>query len=344
MGTRGLAPRVALGGAVAIAFQATAGEAFLHSASGGRAAAQLARSTVQPLRSELSGAATAAPAHEGDASPSSWPRVRDCGAVLAVAAVAAARRGRGRGRGAGRLARSATGKKLCIPSLSSSGHQKQICLPELTEEDRKEIAAGNQVRKQEREGNQGWGFVVGDVDAPPSLVLDVLSAFEDYADVIPVVRKAEVTSRSVSPEGHDTAKCDYKISKFWLNVSALQSVTPDDGLVHFELDPSATGCILQEATGFWKVAPVPGGVGTRVWLCVSLRACKWLPTRLVDYAAERALRRATQWLKPHVERAWRDERTERQRAAWRCTPEPGPRDVRRLVPSPHMHSVSPGLA
>ncbi|CAK0859497.1 unnamed protein product [Prorocentrum cordatum] len=193
--------------------------------------------------------------------------------------------------------------------MSSLTRQRQhICLPELTKEEFEEVAAGRQVRKQERHGKQGWGFSVEDVDAPPSLVMDVLGNFGDYANVIPVVRQADVVSRRVSAEGVEQVRCNYRVSRFWLSVSVFQTALPEDGLVHFELDPSVAGCVLQEAAGFWHVAPAPGGSGSRVWLCVGLRAHGWLPTQLVDYAAERALRRATAWLKPHMQRALRDGR------------------------------------
>lgn len=43
---------------------------------------------------------------------------------------------------------------------------------------------------------------------------------------------------------------------------------------------------------------------SRVWLRVDLCAASWLPHWLIDYASERALTRATAWLKPNVEQLW----------------------------------------
>jgi hypothetical protein len=42
---------------------------------------------------------------------------------------------------------------------------------------------------------------------------------------------------------------------------------------------------------------------TRVWLICELRVSPMLPSFIVDYAARRAMPRATTWLKPQVETA-----------------------------------------
>ena len=50
---------------------------------------------------------------------------------------------------------------------------------------------------------------------------------------------------------------------------------------------------------------------TRVWLLCELKVSWALPTFIVDYAAKRAMPRATTWLKPQVEAAaelWLKER------------------------------------
>jgi hypothetical protein len=48
---------------------------------------------------------------------------------------------------------------------------------------------------------------------------------------------------------------------------------------------------------------------TRVYLLASLQISRALPTFIVDYAADRAMPRATTWLKPEVEglaKSWLD--------------------------------------
>lgn len=42
---------------------------------------------------------------------------------------------------------------------------------------------------------------------------------------------------------------------------------------------------------------------TRVWLLCELKVSRALPSFIVDYAAKRAMPRATTWLKPQVEAA-----------------------------------------
>lgn len=181
-------------------------------------------------------------------------------------------------------------------------------LPSLSQADLLQLRRGQQVRKQERHGARGHGFVVGDVDAPVGVVMRSLEAFEDYPNMIPVVRKVTVSSRDSSGSVART-RCNYRISKFWLGVTVTHSVDWDAGVVRFDLDQDAewSRFVLQEASGFWRVEPSPDGPpGTsRVWLVVTrLRASPVLPPCIVDYAADRALRRATCWLKPALEDKW----------------------------------------
>lgn len=170
------------------------------------------------------------------------------------------------------------------------------------------LRGGLRVQRQERHGRQGSGFVVVDVDAPAPLVWDCLTSFDAYAGMIPVVRKAEVKAKVCAGGGLSTAYVDYKVSKFGLNFSVVHRVDADAGVVRFDLDPSETGYVLKEASGFWRVEmdALDNNPGRcRVWLHVGLRASRLLPDFLVDYAAERALRRATSWLQPFMEELWK---------------------------------------
>lgn len=187
-------------------------------------------------------------------------------------------------------------------------------LPLLSEEDRLELSRGRPVQKQERQGNKGWGFVAVEVDAPPQLVFRCLESFEDYDGMIPVVRDAKVLSRTQpDANGVSHARCQYRVSRFFLGISAVHRVDRQARIVRFDLDPSVAGMVLREASGFWHVEPLPGPGGAsdgsrcRVWLRVGLRASSLLPHCLLEYAADRALRRATSWLKPHMEELWQRE-------------------------------------
>jgi hypothetical protein len=177
-------------------------------------------------------------------------------------------------------------------------------LPALSAEERHRLRQGLPVQRQMRHGHQGSGFVAIDVQAPTSCILRLLTVFEDYPAMIPVVKKAVVHVRSHDQSGATTARCHYRISRFQLGVSVVHSVDPAAGLVRFDLDKGSPGVFLQEVSGFWHVQPEPDGRDgfSRVWLKVDdLRASGWVPCWLVDYASERALRRATAWLKPQAE-------------------------------------------
>jgi hypothetical protein len=186
-------------------------------------------------------------------------------------------------------------------------------LPQLTKEQERQLQCGESLQQQERHGSMGNGFVAVDVEAPMSTVLSCLGAFEDYPSMIPVVRQVTVTSRGSKADGVATAKCNYRISKFQFGVSVEHTVDHVARTVRFDLDndlPDASRLVLKEASGFWFVEPTPDGRpnSSRVWLYVSrLRANSLLPHWIVDYASERALRRATCWLKPVMEARWREQ-------------------------------------
>jgi hypothetical protein len=175
---------------------------------------------------------------------------------------------------------------------------------------------GHKVQRQEHHGSAGEGFVVQQVDAPPSVVLRCLESFEDYAGMIPVVRQVSSASSIRVADGVTGTRCSYRISKFWLRVSVVHTVDHGKGLVRFELDPFLPGLVLREASGFWMVQPVEDNPSQcRVWLVAGLKASSLLPHFIVDYAAERALRRATSWLRPHVEALWALEKQRPHREA-----------------------------
>mmetsp|Transcript_63382 Transcript_63382/g.141179 ORF Transcript_63382/g.141179 Transcript_63382/m.141179 type:complete len:286 (+) Transcript_63382:3-860(+) len=212
-----------------------------------------------------------------------------------VAAAVASGRRQPRGRGCGtfrpRVARQAF----------------ELRLPELLAEEAQKLSEGQRVQRQDRTGNAGHGFVVVDVAAPPSLIMGCLESFEDYPSMIPVVREVEVLSKGDAAEG-PTARCSYRISKFWLGIDAHHRLDRSAGKLTFELDKSGPRLVLREATGYWLIQELTPET-SRVWLCVtSLRASPFVPKCIIEYAADRALRRATCWLKPVLEERWQQQR------------------------------------
>jgi len=191
-------------------------------------------------------------------------------------------------------------------SVTMADLQQKWGLHSLTDADLEQLQSGLPVQKQERDGPTGSGLVVFEVHAPPSLVAECLESFEHYQEMIPVVRQAEVVSRTPMTQGIMLARLKYRISKFWLNLSVVHRVDRTKGTIQFDLDESCSKVVVQQASGFWQVEQAPGGhpSKTRIWLRATLRASSLLPHWIIDYAAARALRRATAWLKPHTESLW----------------------------------------
>ena len=72
----------------------------------------------------------------------------------------------------------------------------------------------------------------------------------------------------------------------------------------FALEEGAENLVMKEANGLWFVETEGEGLREghcRVWLQASLRVSRVVPKWVVDYAARRALPRATSWLAPAAE-------------------------------------------
>merc|ERR1712071_430877 len=132
---------------------------------------------------------------------------------------------------------------------------------------------------------------------PPDAVWDCLLDFQSYPQTIPTVRTVEMTSKDVSVLKHgvpSVTRASFSLSKFRLQIAAIHKYRPHpqgDYMV-FTLDPACTNLVLKSAKGI-----------TRVWLLCELKVSNILPKFIVDYAAKKAMPRATTWLKPQVEAA-----------------------------------------
>lgn len=169
-------------------------------------------------------------------------------------------------------------------------------LPDLNGRDKMRLASGEMIEKQERNGTRGSGFVVVDIQSSPDVVFDTLSRFEMYQEMIPIVRSSTIICR----EGDDTI-AEFTLSRFLLRVNVKHTVVRDERLITFTLDPDRVNLVFREAEGFWHVqipADRPEGY-CRVYLSADIVTHILVPPLLMDYAASRALSKATKWLKPY---------------------------------------------
>jgi len=187
------------------------------------------------------------------------------------------------------------------------------------------LEAGERLQQQSKMAREGSGYVVLDVKAPPYVVWECLLDFESYPETIPTVRSVQMFTsthlksgyRAEKPVNPGTGKetrhygtpsltrAAFTLSKFKLNIAAVHKYRPhpEGDYMVFELDQGSKNIVLQKAKGVWHTeAEVRPGY-TRVWLLCELRVSRALPSFIVDYAAERAMPRATTWLKPQVEAA-----------------------------------------
>ena len=97
----------------------------------------------------------------------------------------------------------------------------------------------------------------------------------------------------------------FVMSKFCIRANVVHAWRPEDDALEFALDARSTNVVIKEAAGFWHVeeAPEDRGPGwVRVWLSAHVRISRAVPGKVVDYAASRALPRATVWLQELLSR------------------------------------------
>lgn len=194
---------------------------------------------------------------------------------------------------------------LSLPPSQAAARTRSLVkpanLPGLSKDDLILLRAGQRVQHQIRNGCMGSGYVVVDVLADSKTVWETLLNFERYSEMIPTIRKIRVTSR-----WRTMTKGLFTLSKFRFRLSVVHKHVPEENRLDFYLDPDSAQyrSILEMAEGFWFIddrpADRPKG-WTRVYMSATVKVNNLVPMWLVEYAAERALKRATSWLKPYVE-------------------------------------------
>eukprot|EP00586_Coscinodiscus_wailesii_P015490 CAMPEP_0172518896 /NCGR_PEP_ID=MMETSP1066-20121228/291093_1 /TAXON_ID=671091 /ORGANISM="Coscinodiscus wailesii, Strain CCMP2513" /LENGTH=407 /DNA_ID=CAMNT_0013301373 /DNA_START=615 /DNA_END=1835 /DNA_ORIENTATION=+ len=202
-------------------------------------------------------------------------------------------------------------------------------IPDLSASQYARLRRGERVEFQQEMGLEGNGYVVIDVKAPAKVVWECLLDFHSYPDLIPTVRDVTMyTNTHLNEDYYHEDKVEYEdgryailkhgipsvtraaftLSKFKLKIAAIHKYRPhpQGDYMIFTLDQANKNMILQNAKGIWHTQSNPDGKGedyTRVWLLCELRVSRMLPKFIVDYAAKKAMPRATTWLKPQVETA-----------------------------------------
>lgn len=201
----------------------------------------------------------------------------------------------------------ANGKELAQSTTQSydsemRGQEKfdpsgSVKLPVLSNFDVAALRRGERVQKQDRAGRSGYGFVVLEVDVAPERVFDALTQISDYQEMIPTVRGVQVYSKTAN-----MVAAELYLSRFYLKLNVIHSILREHRIVKFRLDNNKPNLVLRKAEGFWFVQSIESGspenpyTKSRVYLSADIVASRLVPTMIVDYAAARALPRATTWL------------------------------------------------
>ena len=190
------------------------------------------------------------------------------------------------------------GSNELFVSSAIANKLSELSLPSLSRRELQQLQAGERVEKQNRDGRSGNGLVVLDVKASVEENIEALARFDKYEEMIPTVRGANIYSST-----QEVTVAEFSLSRFRLKINVVNRVYAEKRLIRFSLDPSRPNLVLRQADGFWYVEKIIDRPGySRVWLSASVVASRLIPTIIVDYAAMRALPRATSWLQPYFEK------------------------------------------
>jgi hypothetical protein len=90
------------------------------------------------------------------------------------------------------------------------------------------------------------------------------------------------------------------VSRFSLRFIVVHSIIQEQRLIKFESDDTRANLAMRKANGFWHLQSWPDRPGyARVWYSAEVVVSMLVPSVILDYAAKRALPRATRWLQPH---------------------------------------------
>lgn len=176
---------------------------------------------------------------------------------------------------------STTMSAATTPCATSKVEPLPFSLPKLTEDQKRRLLLGERIQEQSKMGNEGSGYVVVDVKAPPYVVWECLLDFESYPETIPTVRDMKLFTSTHLKEGYhaelpvvggagratrhygtpSVTRAAFVLSKFRLNIAAIHTYRPhpDGDYMIFTLDPSCTNVVLQNAKGIWYTQACPEG-------------------------------------------------------------------------------------
>lgn len=190
-----------------------------------------------------------------------------------------------------------TTRDICTIILVDD-HTNLPLLPSLTIADLNILREGGRVQQQTMNGRTGYGFVVVDVKAPLKDVFERLQTIDEYDKCIPIVKSVTI----YSCRNDEFIHAEFSLSKFNLKVNVVHEILSTKRFIKFSLDQDKPNFVLKKAHGFWYVEDLPDRPGyTRVYLSASATCSAFVPTLIVDYAASRALSKATTWLRPFFE-------------------------------------------
>ena len=122
-------------------------------------------------------------------------------------------------------------------SLVESPLGKIVKIPYLTPREKINLARGERVQKQERNGVKGSGLVVVDVEAPTDEVFDALTRFSVYQDMIPTVRSSKIISETDCGSGEEKSVntvAEFTLSRFKLKVNVIHMAYRKQRVIKFQ--------------------------------------------------------------------------------------------------------------
>ena len=154
-----------------------------------------------------------------------------------------------------------------------------------------------EVQRQTRRGRGGECLQVVETALSPAECWERIADVANWSGLMRGVK----ASRVIEERRDGVVRASFSVTKLRLPCALLLKedtcapAAPDMRVLDFSLDPESPRVAVNRCSGRWTVETVKGGL-TRVSLAAEIQATRFVPEKIVDYVAARALTRATAWV------------------------------------------------
>lgn len=151
----------------------------------------------------------------------------------------------------------------------------------------------------------GRGVVIQDIEAPPSICMDMISDIASYPKRVPRVKKVEVYEQKKFGNGTEKTAAKFDVSVVGVRFGYFLKLTkePKYDTFTWTLDYRYASD-FDDNVGHWQIMKHPAKKGwSRVLYSTKANLGAWIPKFVVNHVIKSALTESTTWVKKESETA-----------------------------------------